>query len=74
MSSWTYSLKCSLRSLARELVRNFWGRHFVYPALAANERSHAALSDYAARRARKLGVRSTAIRPRWRASGPALGC
>jgi phenylacetate-CoA ligase len=56
MSSWIYSLKCSLRSLARELVRNFWGRHFVYPALAANERSHAALADFVARRARKLGV------------------
>ncbi len=56
MSTWTYSLKFSLRSLARELVRNIWGRVFVYPALAANERSPARLADYIARRARKLGV------------------
>jgi phenylacetate-CoA ligase len=53
---WTYSLKLSLRSLARELARNFWGRNFVYPGLAANERSPQALSGYIARRARKLGV------------------
>jgi phenylacetate-CoA ligase len=56
MSTWTYSLKCSLRSLARELLRNVWGRAFVYPALAANERSPGALAGYAARRARKIGV------------------
>ncbi|WP_296943527.1 phenylacetate--CoA ligase family protein [uncultured Massilia sp.] len=56
MSTWTYSLKFSLRSLARELVRNIWGRAFVYPALAANERAPSRLADYAARRARKLGV------------------
>jgi len=56
MSTWTYSLKFSLRSLARELVRNVWGRSFVYPALAANERSRAALSAYAAQRARGIGV------------------
>ena len=41
MSTWTYSLKCSLRSL-RSLVRaggrNAWGRAFVYPGLAAHER------------------------------------
>ena len=36
---WTHSLKFSLRSLGRELVRNLWGRLFVYPALARNERS-----------------------------------
>jgi phenylacetate-CoA ligase len=53
---WTYSLKFSLRSLARELARNFWGRTFVYPALVANERSHAALRVYVARRAAKLKV------------------
>jgi phenylacetate-CoA ligase len=56
MPTWTYSLKASLRSLARELVRNLWGRMFVYPALAANERSRAALADYVARRARAVGV------------------
>nr|WP_314539780.1 phenylacetate--CoA ligase family protein [uncultured Massilia sp.] len=56
MSTWTYSLKFSLRSLVRELVRNCWGRLFVYPALAANERSPEALARYAARRAQKIGV------------------
>jgi phenylacetate-CoA ligase len=56
MPPWTYSLKCSLRSLVRELVRNVWGRAFVYPGLVANERSAAALSAYAARRARAVGV------------------
>jgi phenylacetate-CoA ligase len=53
---WTYSLKLSLRSLARELARNFWGRTFVYPGLVANERSPLALDAYIARRARKLKV------------------
>jgi phenylacetate-CoA ligase len=53
---WIYSLKCSLRSLGRELLRNLWGRRFVYPALVANERSAAALSSYIACRARKLKV------------------
>jgi phenylacetate-CoA ligase len=53
---WTYSLKCSLRSLVRELVRNVWGRTFVYPALAANEDSREALAAYVARRAARLGV------------------
>jgi phenylacetate-CoA ligase len=53
---WTYSLKFSLRSLGRELVRNIWGRLFVYPALARNERSRELLSRYVAARASKLGV------------------
>jgi phenylacetate-CoA ligase len=53
---WTYSLKLSLRSLGRELVRNFWGRHFVYPLLAANEGSREALARYVAERAKKVGV------------------
>jgi phenylacetate-CoA ligase len=53
---WTYSLKCSLRSLVRELVRNIWGRTFVYPGLVANERSRDALAAYVARRARRVGV------------------
>ena len=56
MSMWTYSLKCSLRSLGRELVRNFWGRVFIYPALAANERSRRALAAYVAGRAQALQV------------------
>jgi phenylacetate-CoA ligase len=51
---WTYALKFSLRSLGRELARNFWGRHLVYPRLLANERSAEALTAYVARRARKL--------------------
>jgi phenylacetate-CoA ligase len=56
MSMWTYSLKCSLRSLGRELVRNFWGRVFIYPTLAANERSRKALAAYVAGRAHALQV------------------
>jgi phenylacetate-CoA ligase len=56
MSMWMYSLKASLRSLARELVRNVWGRLFIYPTLAANERSREALAAYMRRRARKVGV------------------
>ncbi|WP_020653541.1 phenylacetate--CoA ligase family protein [Massilia niastensis] len=53
---WTYSLKLSLRSLARELARNLWGRVLVYPVLARNERSSASLNAYIARRARALRV------------------
>jgi phenylacetate-CoA ligase len=53
---WTHSLKFSLRSLGRELVRNIWGRLFVYPALARNERSRELLSRYVAGRAEKVGV------------------
>jgi phenylacetate-CoA ligase len=53
---WTYSLKFSLRSLGRELVRNLWGRLLVYPTLAAHEYSADKLARYIGRRARKLGV------------------
>jgi phenylacetate-CoA ligase len=53
---WTHSLKFSLRSLGRELVRNIWGRLLVYPALARNERSRETLARYVARRADKVGV------------------
>lgn len=53
---WNYSLKFSLKSLARELLRNFWGRTFVYPALVANERDPQALARYIARRAARLGM------------------
>src|SRR5437764_14203838 len=56
MPMWTYSLKSSLRSLARELVRNLWGRVFIYPTLAANEGSREALAAYVARRARAVQV------------------
>lgn len=51
-----HSLKLSLRSLGREVARNVWGRWFIYPALARNERSAAVLERYVARRARALGV------------------
>jgi phenylacetate-CoA ligase len=54
--TWTRSLKFSLRSLGRELVRNIWGRVFVYPALARNERSRETLARYVAGRAAKAGV------------------
>jgi phenylacetate-CoA ligase len=54
---WTYSLRFSLRSLGRELIRNLWARLLVYPGLMANERDRWALSRYITRRARKLGVR-----------------
>jgi phenylacetate-CoA ligase len=54
--TWTRSLKFSLRSLGRELVRNIWGRVFVYPALARNERSRETLARYVAERAAKAGV------------------
>jgi phenylacetate-CoA ligase len=57
---WRYSLKVSVKSLARELVRNFWARHFLYPALAANERDPQALARYRQHRARKLGVQINA--------------
>jgi len=54
--TWTRSLKFSLRSLGRELVRNIWGRTFVYPALARNERSREHLARYVAQRASRVGV------------------
>jgi phenylacetate-CoA ligase len=54
--TWTRSLKFSLRSLGRELVRNLWGRLFVYPALARNERSRDTLARYVAQRAARVGV------------------
>ncbi len=54
--TWTRSLKFSLRSLGRELVRNIWGRAFVYPALARNERSREHLARYVKQRAARVGV------------------
>ena len=53
---WTYSLKFTLRSVVRELLRGFWGRYLVYPRLAAAERSAAALNAAIARRAGRIGV------------------
>ena len=55
---WKYSLKFSLRSLVRELVRNFWGRVFVYPGLVANERSAQALAAYIAARNKAVGAQA----------------
>lgn len=72
---WTYSLKFSLRSLLRELVRNFWGRVFVYPALAANERSAQALAAYIAARNKAVGAQADTDGTRLRtvdASAPLL--
>ena len=56
MPMWMYSLKFTLRSLAREVLRNYWGRTFVYPQLVANERSREALADYRRRRADLVAV------------------
>jgi phenylacetate-CoA ligase len=67
---WTYSLKASLRSLARELARNLWGRLLVYPRLAKNERDPQALARYIARRARKLQVRADTNGTRLQAAAP----
>jgi phenylacetate-CoA ligase len=54
---WTWSLKATLRSLVRLLLRGLWGRLLVYPRLAAHERSGALLDAFIARRARGLGLR-----------------
>jgi phenylacetate-CoA ligase len=56
MSTWTCSLRFSLRSLVREAVCDVWARLFIYPRLAANERSADRLRAYVARRARRVGV------------------
>ena len=53
---WTYSVKFTLRSIAREALRGFWGRYLVYPRLADLERSPRLLNAAIARRARRLGV------------------
>lgn len=53
---WTHSLRLSLRSLVRLLLRDLWGRMLVYPVLARNERSARVLNGYVARRAHALGI------------------
>ena len=53
---WTYSVKYTLRSVGRELLRGFWGRYLVYPRLAARERSPGVLNAAIAHRARRIGV------------------
>ncbi|WP_229507945.1 hypothetical protein [Massilia sp. Dwa41.01b] len=52
---WTWSLKCTLRSLLRTLLRGLWAR-ILLPGLLANERSAVRLNESIARRARRLGV------------------
>ncbi|HZV65809.1 MAG TPA: phenylacetate--CoA ligase family protein, partial [Telluria sp.] len=66
---WTYSLKFSLRSLVRELVRNMWGRLLVYPGLVANERSAQALAAYIAQRNHAVGAAADADGTRLRTLG-----
>jgi phenylacetate-CoA ligase len=53
---WTWSLRATLRSFLRYLVRGLWARLLVTPRLVANEASAQALDAAIARRARKLGV------------------
>jgi len=53
---WTYSVKYTLRSVGRELLRGFWGRYLVYPRLAARERSPGLLNAAIAHRAHRIGV------------------
>jgi phenylacetate-CoA ligase len=53
---WTWSLKATLRSLVRMLLRGLWGRLLVYPRIRRHERSAALLNADIARRARRLGV------------------
>jgi phenylacetate-CoA ligase len=53
---WTWSLKATLRSLVRMLLRGLWGRLLVYPRLVRHERSAALLNAAIARRARRLRV------------------
>lgn len=67
---WTYSLKFTLRSLVRELLRGFWGRYLVYPRLAAVERSAALLNAAIACRARRIGVPVEPDGTRLRRLGP----
>ena len=53
---WTWSLKFTLRSLARTLLRGLWARLLLTPAFIAHERSASRLNAAIARRARRLGV------------------
>jgi len=51
-----FSMRASLRSLLREVLRGPWARWWVYPQLAANERDGAALHLSVIRRARAVGL------------------
>lgn len=53
---WIWSLKATLRSLARTLLRGLWGQLMVAPRLARHERSAVDLNADIARRARRLAV------------------
>jgi phenylacetate-CoA ligase len=70
---WTWSLKATLRSLVRLLLRGLWGRLLVYPWLAAHERSGALLNAYIARRARRLGLHAAPDGTRLARVDPAAG-
>lgn len=41
-----YTLKFTLRSCLRDLIRGFWARHVIYPKLSKNEHSLSALEKY----------------------------
>jgi phenylacetate-CoA ligase len=68
---WTWTLKATLRSLVRLLLRGLPARLLVLPRLVANERSAAALNADIARRARRLQVQVEADGTRLRRVDPA---
>jgi phenylacetate-CoA ligase len=70
---WTWTLKATLRSLARILLRGLPARLLVLPRLVAHERSAAALNADIARRARCLQVQLEADGTRLRRADPASG-
>src|SRR5207244_7182237 len=53
---WKYSLKFSLRSLFRFVVRGLSAKLIYYPDLQGHEWSRAALEAYVARRCRRVGL------------------
>jgi phenylacetate-CoA ligase len=67
---WTWTLKATLRSLVRLLLRGLPARLLVLPRLVANERSAAALNADIARRARRLQVQVEADGTRLRRVAP----
>jgi phenylacetate-CoA ligase len=68
---WTWSLKATLRSLVRTLLRGLWGRLLVYPSLLAHERSAARLNRDVLLRAWRLGVQVAPDATRLRRADPA---
>ena len=71
---WTWSLKATLRSMLRFLLRGLWARLLVGPRLAAHERSAPALNAAIARRARALGVEVAPDGTRLRRLDPGARC